>query len=134
MAIKSPMLRHIAGAEIDKLFPGIGPDAREEYVTSVVRQWVTNGYKAGVFTAAVNYWLHVVQQDGKIDAGLEVCPSNVRQTLGPWKALERDLPGIVHQLTLAQSATFINADGVTVRVTADPVEHSFRFEEVPDEE
>jgi hypothetical protein len=134
MAIPSPLMRHIAACEIEKLFPGISPEAREEYVTSVVRQWVTNGYRAGVFTTAVNYWLHLIQQEGKVLAGLEVCPSNMRQLLGPWLALERDLPEIVRQLTLAQSATFINAEGVTVRITADPKDHTFRFEEVKDED
>lgn len=41
---------------------------------------------------------------------------------------------IVHQLTVAQSATFVNAEGVTVRVSAEPKEHTFRFEEVKDED
>jgi hypothetical protein len=127
-------MRHIARCEIEKLFPGISPAAREEYVTSVVRQWVTNDLRAGVFTIAVNYWLHLVERSGQVLAGLEVCPSNMRQLLAPWLALERDLPDITRQLTLAQSATFANAEGVTVRVTADPTEHGFRFEEVRDED
>jgi hypothetical protein len=134
VAINSRFMRHIAACEIEKLFPGVAPEAREEYVTSIVRQWVTNGLRAGVFSVAVNYWLHLVERDGQVHAGLEVCPSNMRQTLGPWQVVERDLPEIVHQLTLAQSATFVNADGVTVRVTADPKEHVFRFEEVKDED
>ena len=61
-------------------------------------------------------------------------PSNMRQTLAPWLVLESDLPRVIHELTLAQSATFVNAEGVTVRVSADPKEHSFRFEEVKDED
>lgn len=133
-AIKSPTLRYIAGCEIDKLFPGIGPERREEYVTSVVRQWLTNDRKAGVFTVAVNYWLNLVERGSQLLVGLEVCPSNMRQVLGPWKAFDDELPKIVHRLTLAQSATFVNADGVTVRVRADPIQHGFGFEEVKDED
>jgi hypothetical protein len=133
-AIDSRFMRHIARCEVEKLFPGISPAALEDYVTSVVRQWVTNDLRAGVFSVAVNYWLDLAEVDGQVHAGLEVCPSNMRRTLGPWLAVDRDIPGIVHQLTLAQSATFVNADGVTVRVTADPREHSFRFEEVEDDE
>ena len=132
MAVKSPVMRHIARCEIAKLFPGIAPEVLEQYATSVVRQWVTNTLRAGVFTIAVNYWLHLVEQNESVLSGLEVCPSNMRQLLAPWHALERDLPDIAQQLTLAQSATFVNAEGVTVRVTADPKEHSFRFEEVND--
>lgn len=133
MAIKSPTLRYIAGCEIDKLFPGIGEERREEYVTAVVRQWLTNDRHAGLFTVAVNFWLSLVEQGTKVLVGLEVCPSNMRQVLGPWKVLEEDLPEIVHQLTLAQSATFVNADGVMIRVRAEPKEHAFGFEEVRDE-
>lgn len=134
MAVKSPVMRQIARSEIAKLFPGITADVLEGYVTSVVRQWVTNDLRAGVFTVAVNYWLHLVEDRGRVLCGLEVCPSNMRQLLGPWLALERDLPDIIHQLTLAQNATFVNAEGVTVRVTADPKAHAFRFEEVKDED
>lgn len=126
------VLRHIAGCSIDKLFPGIGPESREEYVTSVVRQWLTNDRHAGVFTVAVNYWMNLVEESGRVLVGLEVCPSNMRQLLSPWRALERDLPEIVHQFTLAQSAAFVNADGVSVRVRADPVAHAFGFEEAGD--
>jgi len=134
MAVKSPLMRHIARHEITKLFPGIAADVLEGYVTSVVRQWVTNDLRAGVFTVVVNYWLHLVERNGQVLAGLEVCPSNMWQALAPWLVLDRDLPRIVHELTLGQSATFINAEGVTVRVMADPKEHSFRIEEVQDEE
>jgi hypothetical protein len=134
MALKTPLLRHIARYEIAQLFPGIAPDALEEYVTSVVRQWITNDLRAGVFTVAVNYWMHLVEMGEQVHAGLEVCPSSMRQTLAPWLVLESDLPRIIHELTLAQSATFVNADGVTVRVSAHPKEHSFRFEEVKDED
>ena len=134
MAIKSSTLRHIAGCEIDKLLPGLGTDTREEYVTSVVRQWLTNDRHAGIFTAAVNYWLNLVEEGGRVLVGREVCPSNLLHTLGPWKVIEEDFPQIVHELTLAQSATFVNADGVTVMVRVDPKQHAFAFEEVKDDD
>lgn len=132
--IDSRLMRHIARTEVGKILPGISPDALEEYVTSIVRQWVTNDLRAGLFTVAVNYWLHLVERNGQVLAGLEVCPSNMRQTLAPWLALEQDLPDVVRQLTVAQHATFVNAEGVTVRVTADPKEHVFQIAEVEDEE
>jgi hypothetical protein len=46
MAVKRPVMRQIAKSEIAKLFPGIAADALEGYVTSVVRQWVTNDFRA----------------------------------------------------------------------------------------
>ncbi len=134
MAIASLTLRYIAGCEIDKILPGLSTQAREEYITSIVRQWRTNEYHAGVFTVAVNYWLNLVELDGKVHAGREVCPSDLSAHLGRWLVVERDLPGIVHQLTIAQSVTFVNAEGVTVRVSAEPKEHIFRYEEVKDED
>jgi hypothetical protein len=39
---------------------------------------------------------------------------------------------IAGDLSVAQTALFVNDEGVTVRVTSDPRDHTFRFEEVPD--
>lgn len=50
LAIRPHILRAVAHAELDKFFPSQAPAAREELVTSVVRQWTTYGGNAGVFT------------------------------------------------------------------------------------
>lgn len=133
MPIKPHILRAIAHAELEKVFPGQASAAREELVTSVVRQWTTYGGNAGVFTLHVHYYLTVEQIGTQVRAGTEVLPGLLKQHLAPWGVVDRDLPGIVHELSVTQSATFVNLDGLTVRVTSDPRDHTFRFEEVPDE-
>jgi len=134
MPIRPHVLRTIAHAELEKIFPGQARDVREELVTSLVRQWTTYEGRAGLFTVPVHYWLSVVEVEGSVHAGTEVLPGTLKQHLGSWGILDRDLPHVVHELSVAQSATFINGEGLTVRVQADPRDHTFRFEEVSDEE
>jgi hypothetical protein len=134
MAIKNRTLRLIATTELDKIFPGMAPEPREELITSVVRQWLTCDRHAGVFTIPVHYWLHLVERDEQVLAGVEVVPGSLPVLLGPWLVVERDLPRIVWELSVAQNATFVNAEGVTVRVRADAREHGFGVEEVQEED
>ena len=133
MAINSAVMRNIAGCEIDKLFPGLAEGPRTELVTSVIRQWLTNEGWAGLFTIAVNYWLNLIERNGKALAGVMVHPSEIRRRLKTWLVDEADLPGIVHQLSLSQSATFVNAANQSVRVSTNPKEHSISFDELKDD-
>src|SRR5262249_18388871 len=133
MAIKNHIMRLIAAAELDKTFPGMAHGPREELITSVVRQWLTCDRHAGVFTIPVHYWLHLVERGDQVLAGVEVVPGSLPRLLGPWPVVGRDLPRIVWELSVAQSATFVNAEGVTVRVRADAKEHGFGVEEVQDD-
>jgi hypothetical protein len=134
MAIKSHILRSIAESELDKVFPGLAPGPRQELVTSVVRQWLTCDGHAGVFTVAVHYWLHLVERDGHVLAGREVVPSSLPGLLRPWLVDELDLPRIAWELSVAQNATFGNADGRKILVRADAKQHGFSVEEVLDED
>lgn len=132
MSIKPHILRAIANAELEKIFPGQAREPRGELITSVVRQWTTYGGNAGVFTVAIHHYFTVLERDGKVLAGTEVLPGTLRQHLAKWGVVERDLPRIAWDLSVAQMALLVNDEGVTVRVTSDPRDHTFRFEEVPD--
>lgn len=132
MSIKPHILRSIANAELEKIFPGQARDPREELVTSVVRQWTTYDGNAGIFTIPIHYYLTVQQRTGKVLAGTEVMPGTLKQILAKWGVVERDLPRVVWDLSIAQMALLVNNEGITVRVTSDPRDHTFRFEEVRD--
>jgi hypothetical protein len=134
LKIDSQFMRHVARCEVERLFPGIAPKPLDDYATSLVRQWQTNDSRAGVFTVAVNYWLHLELRNGKLNAVLETCPSRMKEFLEQWGAQQHDLAVIVQRLSLAQRATFVNAHGLTVRVTAHPKDHSFQFAAVKDED
>ena len=54
--------------ELEKVIPFLDATAREELVTSIVRQWVTCEGHAGVFTEFVNYWFHFAEIGGEIHA------------------------------------------------------------------
>lgn len=130
-------MRKIASDELDKIFPGLAKAAREELVTSVVRQWLTNDGWAGVFTVPVTYWLHLKEDKKKKNramAGVLAFPSEMWKHLRTWKISEQDLPGVLHQLSISQSAVFTNREGLDVRVSAEPREKVVRFGEVKDED
>lgn len=86
-----------------------------------------------MFTPAAHYWLTVGLAGGKVRAGAEVVPDQLARHLATWQIVGRDLPRVLRDLSVAQSATFVNAAGLTVRVWVEVPAHVFRFEEVPDE-
>ena len=134
MPIKSPVMRNIASHEIDRLLPELDPDTRREFVTAVVRQWLTNDGHAGIFTVPVNYWLKLVEQDGEIEVGVADSNSDLPDALRRWGIDKYQLPVTLRQLTLAQNATFVNAKGLTVMVRAVPKENRFEYEKLEDVE
>jgi hypothetical protein len=136
MAIKPKVLRTIAETQLNNLFPHQVPSVHEEIVTSVVRQWITYNGNAGVFTIPVHYWLTVVHLEGKgkVEAGIETVMGSLWKNLGTWGVLEEDLPRVVHDLSVAQAAVFRNAEGLTVRVRTNPLDHTFRYEEVKEDD
>ncbi len=130
MAIKPKVLRTIAQTQLNNIFPNQDPTVHRELVTSVVRQWTTYNGNAGVFTVAMHYWLNVLHIEGKVHAGIEPVAGSLRNLLGTWRVIEEDLPRILHDLSVAQTAEFETADGITVRVRTNPLDHTFRCEEV----
>lgn len=79
--IKPHVLRAVANDQLDRIFPGQAPAAREELVTAVMRQWTTHDGNAGVFTLVAHYWLTVLLKDGKVHAGTEVVPDQLKEHL-----------------------------------------------------
>ncbi len=134
MAIKPHVLRKIAASQLEEMFPGQAREAREELITSVVRQWTTYDGNAGIFTVPVHYYLTAKFQDGLGHAGTEVVRGTLREHLVSWGVVESDLSRIAWDLSVAQMATLLTRDGVTVIVHSDPRDHTFRFEQVQDVE
>lgn len=129
MAVNSPILRVIAGKEVEKFLPHTIPAVRDDILTAVMRQWATCDGHAGIFTVAACYWLHLVRQDGGYQVGEEIHAGNsLRELLQRSGADEEELAEIVHELTLRQSATFENKGGVRLRVRAIPQEMQFEVE------
>jgi hypothetical protein len=133
MAIKSDVLRRIATAELDQLFPGLKQQARDEFATSVVRQWLTYDNNAGVLTRPLNHWLTLTQQGQRLVAGVETCPGSINAFIAPWKIPTDRVPEILHQLTLTQNAVFENEDGERLRLRVNPKERTLQIEPAPDE-
>ena len=134
MPTASPLMRRIAAAELDKIFPHMAREPREQLTTSIIRQWLTYGGHAGVFTLASHYYLHLEDHGEYVHVGLELVPASIPQLLAPWGVEHDELPDIVWELNVKQSATFVNTQGRTIRVRANALEHGFGVEEVSDED
>jgi hypothetical protein len=134
MRVQSDVLRQIAGYELDKLFPSSEPRARNDLITSVVRQWQTCAGHAGVFTVAVNYWLQFEETaDGRSCVHTDATSSGgLLQILRNRGAQEDDLARILRQLTLRQTAVFDTDAMLTLEARVSP--HLRRFEVGPIDE
>jgi hypothetical protein len=131
MRATSDVLRQIARYELDKLFPASEPRARNDLITSVVRQWQTCAGHAGVFTVAVSYWLHFEETaDGRSCVHRAVTSSGgLLQLLRSRGAQEDDLSRILRQLTLRQASVFDTEAMLTLQARVSP--HLRRFEVGP---
>jgi hypothetical protein len=74
----------------------------------------------GVYSVPVHYYLTVLEDGGKVLARTEVLPGTLKQHLIGWGVVERDLTRIAWDLSVAKSATFVNGEGLTVRVKCAP--------------
>jgi hypothetical protein len=107
----------------DELIP---EDEREDFVTSLVRQWVTYDGRATMFVGEQQVYLVL----GKTPLG-KPCVVPEPASYGwtnrlreDWKISPDDLPEVINQLNRGQSAEVINADGIPLRLWVDPRERS----------
>jgi hypothetical protein len=124
--IKSRELRRLAEALLDEIagdedLPG-GP--RDDWATSLVRQWLTYQGHATLFLAEEQVYLDL----GRTPLGKPcVLPEPaghgwVRQLARDWKLHPDDLPEVLDQLNRGQSAEVVNSDGVPLRLWVNPRE------------
>lgn len=124
--INSRALRQLA----EELFGRIAWDdefpagEREDFVTSLVRQWITYDGNATLFLGDRQVYLML----GRTPLGkLVVVPEPglsgwTRQLTQDWKINPDDLPDILDQLNLGQCAETVNGDGTPLRLWVNPQE------------
>lgn len=112
------LFRRVAG---DEEFPD---DERADFVTSLVRQWITYDGNATLFLGDRQVYLVL----GRTPLGNPcVVPEPglhgwVRELTGDWKVSPDDIPDILDQLNLGQSAEVVNGDGIPLRLWVNPRE------------
>lgn len=112
------LFQRIAG---DDEFP---ESERADFVTSLVRQWITYDGNATLFLGERQVYLVL----GQTPLGHPcVVPEPglygwMRELTQDWKVSPDDLPDIIDQLNLGQSAETVNGDGIPLRLWVNPKE------------
>ncbi len=102
----------------------IPADEREDFATSLVRQWITYDGNATVFLGDQQVYLVL----GKTPLGNPcivpepALPGWMNRLREDWKINADDLPEIIDQLNRGQSAEIINRDGIPLRLWVNPKE------------
>jgi hypothetical protein len=128
MKVNSQALRWLAEAFLDEVAEGedIPEGEREEFATSLVRQWLTYDGSAAVFLGEEQVYAVL----GRTPLGRPcVLPEPagsgwVRRLTRDWKVSPDDLPEVLDQLNRGQSAEVVNGAGVPLRLWVNPRERS----------
>jgi hypothetical protein len=126
MKVNSQALRRLAEAFLDEVAEGedIPEGEREEFATSLVRQWLTYDGSAALFLGDEQVYAVL----GRTPLGRPcVLPEPagsgwVRRLTRDWKVSADDLPEVLDQLNWGQSAEVVNGDGVPLRLWVNPKE------------
>jgi hypothetical protein len=126
MKADSRALRRLAEELLDEIIGGeeVPGGEREEFATSVVRQWLTYDGSAAVFLGDELVYLVLGRTPlGKTSVVTESAGRGwVRRLTRDWKVSPDDLPGAIDQLSRGQSAEVVNGDGVPLRLWVNPRE------------
>jgi hypothetical protein len=126
--LNSRALRQLAEELLDQIPDEmeVSESERQDYVTSLVRQWITYDGNATLFTDEHQVYLVL----GKTPLGKPCVvpepglPGWMNQLTQDWKINPDDLPCIIDQLNRGQSAEVTNADGIPLRLWVNPKEKS----------
>jgi hypothetical protein len=121
----SVALRSIADQEIEQIVAQLGlPDAdRGDWVTSVVRQWLTYDGSAYLFPDEDHQGVLFLRRTPLGQFHVEVVAAKagfIKEACRDWQIDPDQIPEIVEQINRGQSAEVENRDGEAVRFWVDP--------------
>ena len=133
--VKHYPLRKLAETELAKCFKGLDDALLNDLATSLVRQWLTYDGHAGLVTSTHQCWFRLVPTGDSLDVVVSQAEGHWGRTLSrDWHVGEEEIPGLLHQLNLCQSASWRTTDGRTIRLGIDPKERTVRCQKQVGEE
>ncbi len=128
-------LRNIAEHDLEARFGDLNPAVKQEWAISLVRQWITDDGYAGLVTMTNCCWFRMIRNpEGTFEVGMERKPARFVAELLSLGVKEADLPALLHQVCILQSAVFETADGRTMQVRILPRLKRVRIEPIADAE
>jgi hypothetical protein len=126
--VNSQALRQLAHELFDEIAAhgGIQEEQREEFATSMVRQWITYDGNATLLVEDQQVYLVLAKTPlGKPSIVPEpALPGWMNCLREDWKISPDDLPEVIEQLNRGQSAEVVNGDGIPLRLWVNPKERT----------
>jgi hypothetical protein len=126
--LNSRLLRQLAEELLDKLAQDedVGEDDRQDFATSLVRQWISYDGHATMFLGGQQFYFELGRTPlGKPcinpEAGKYGWMNRLKED---WKIGPDDLLEVLDQLNRGQSAEVVNSEGIPLRLWVDPKEKS----------
>lgn len=135
--LKNYPLRRIAEAELSRHLGDLDDKVRSELAVSLVRQWLTNEGHAAVVLPTHQCWFQMVPREGggvEVGFGVGEGKSWASFLAEDWGVDEEEIPEVLHQLNVCQTAVCHTTDGQALRVRIDPKERALSRQEEPAEE
>jgi hypothetical protein len=131
----SNALRKIAEHELDQCFHGLSPLTRDELVTSLVRQWIGNDGNAVIVTRDFHFWFRMKKlDDGQTQVVRDREPQTFVDHMRKSRVIEEQIPDLLHELSVRQSAECVTDYGQKIRLRVDPGKPMFFVELVLDDD
>jgi hypothetical protein len=123
------VLRPIAEDVLDQTFPGLRNPKRNDYATSMVRQWLTCDGWAMFFTFSFEFKFHMVPRpDGTTEVGCHVDDNKRIEPILSAGILDEDLSSIFEQLNVCQSASCYAYGGQPMKIRIEPARRNLYVE------
>jgi len=131
----SNVLHKIAEREIDQCFHGLDGPTRIELVTSLIRQWIGNDGNAVIVTREFLFHFRKTSlDDGQSKVERDREPQAFVDHLRKSRVSEDEIPGLLHNLNVRQTAECFTDYGHKVRLRVDPVKSMLFIELVLDDD
>jgi hypothetical protein len=108
---------------------------RDELATSLVRQWIGNEGNAVIVTRDYQFHFRIKKLHDEQTQVVRNCkPQTFVDHVRKSRAIEEDIPRLLHELSLRQSVEYMTDYGQKMRLRVDPRKPMFFVEIVTDDD
>ncbi len=122
------LLRTAAEQSLARTFCDLTPSKLDELAVSMVRQWTSCNGTAVVMTPTHDLWFTMKREPGRsIDVRLGITPSTPVERMRESRIAEEDIPAVLDELNIRQTARCHADYGQALLLRVDPAQRSFHI-------